>query len=74
MAKASRSTSVLPPQIAPRLLTIQQAAAYLGIRVWALRSLIWDGKLKPVQIGDSRRHLLAVEDLDSYIDAQRRVA
>jgi len=55
-------------------LTISQAAAYLGIRIWALRSLIWCGKLRPIQIGDSRRHLLAIEDLDRLIDEARKVA
>ena len=50
-----------------RLLTLPQAAGFLSTTVWALRGLIWDGKLPYVRLG--RRFLLDVRDLDELVDS-----
>jgi excisionase family DNA binding protein len=52
-----------------RLYTIPQAAEYLGRSPWAVRSMIWSGKLLAVR--DGKRLLLDVNDLDRWIEANK---
>jgi excisionase family DNA binding protein len=49
-----------------RLYTIPDAAEYLGRSPWAVRSMIWSGKLPAVR--DGKRVLVDVYDLDRWID------
>ena len=55
-----------PNVLAPRLLSQQEAAAYLGISYWTLRDLTFRGELPHVKIG--RRILVDRLDLDAYLD------
>ena len=56
-----------PPNVlAPRLLSQQEAAAYLGISYWTLRDLTLRGEVPHVKIG--RRILVDRLDLDAYLD------
>jgi excisionase family DNA binding protein len=55
-----------------RLLTVREAAAYLGVSRWSLREIEWAGKLKRVRIplsgdGGLRRVLYDRADLDRLI-------
>ena len=50
----------------PRLLSQQEAAAYLGISYWTLRDLTFRGEVPHVKIG--RRILVDRLDLDAYLD------
>lgn len=50
----------------PRCLNVEQAAAYLGCTVWAIRTLTWKNEIKAVTIG--ARLLFPKEELDRYID------
>lgn len=38
----------------PRLLSLRQAAAYVGVSYWLLRDYVIDGTLKPVRLPGSR--------------------
>ncbi len=65
--------AAIPPvapqqQIIPRLLTIKQAAEYTSSSYWAIRDLLVADILPHIVIG--KRHLIAREDLDSWIDKQ----
>lgn len=55
-----------------RLLTIPDAALYLGVSHWTLRDLIWDGKLPYLKLG--RRHMLDKHDLDAWIEREKTTA
>ena len=55
-----------PNVLAPRLLSQQAAAAYLGISYWTLRDLTFRGEVPHVKIG--RRILVDRLDLDAYLD------
>jgi len=57
--------------ITPRLLRVAEAALYLGCATWAVRTLAWERKLKPVMIG--RRLLFDKLDLDAFVDAQKNL-
>jgi len=71
--KVSRSTPVSIP-VEPRLLNVREAARYLCVAVWCLRSLVWEKQLTPVKIGASRRFVFDRADLDAYIERQKKAA
>ena len=50
-----RSNPTIQP-IVPRLLTIKQAAVYLGSAVWAVRGAVWAKELRACKIGRQVRH------------------
>ena len=54
-----------------RLYSIPEAGEYLGRSPWAVREMIWKGKLPAV--GDRRRILLDVNDLDHWIEVNKVV-
>jgi excisionase family DNA binding protein len=54
------------PTIVPRLLTVPQAAHYLNVGPWAIRSLHWEGTVRGIRIG--RRLLFDRAVLDAYVD------
>ena len=56
--------------IAPRLVTIKQAASYCSCSVWAIRDVIWSRELPACKIG--KRYLIDRGDLDRFIDARLR--
>lgn len=60
----------LQQPMAPRLVTIKQAAAYCSCAVWAIRQAIWSRELPACMIG--KRFLIDRADLDAFIDARIR--
>ncbi len=57
------------PQIRPRLLTVDDAARYLGRTKEAVQHMIASGKLKVVK--SDRRVFLDVQDLDLWIEKNK---
>lgn len=55
-----------------RLISVNDAITYLGIKRSGLYRLINDGAIPSVRIGG--RRLLDIHDLDAYIDQQKKVA
>jgi excisionase family DNA binding protein len=56
-----------------RLYSLKEAAVYMGISVWSLRRLIWNGLLPSVRGQGWRRVLVDVGDMDGYIDQHKVV-
>ena len=64
---------------APRLLSLQAAAAYCGLSAWTLRAFVIDGAVPVVRLPrpgrqqreDLRRVLIDRQDLDNWIDRHR---
>jgi excisionase family DNA binding protein len=54
-----------------RLYSLKEAAVYMGISVWSLRRLIWNGLLPSVQGQRWRRVLVDVMDMDRYIEQNK---
>jgi excisionase family DNA binding protein len=52
-----------------RLYSIPEAGQYLGRTVWAIREMVWRGKLPAVR--DGRRVLLDVKDLDQWVEVNK---
>ena len=62
------SSGLLPP----RLLSVRDAAAYLGgVSPWLIRRLIEEGALHPVKLAGARRVLLDRLELDALVAASR---
>ncbi len=55
---------------ARRLLSVTEAASYLGVSVWTVRSLGWNGEIPQVKIG--RRVLYDRPDLDAFVERSKR--
>jgi len=56
----------------PRLMTIKQASAYLGLTVWALRERIWSNQLPFIQWPGGRKIFLDRADLENFIVKNKR--
>jgi excisionase family DNA binding protein len=59
--------SVLPPTLAPRLLSREQAAAYLSVSPSKFDQLVDDGRMPRPRVID-RRRAWDIRSLDSAID------
>jgi len=50
-----------------KLLSMKQAAGYLHLSVSRMYSLIYEGKLKPIQRRKNSKILFSTQELDSYL-------
>ena len=55
--------------ISRRLLTVREAAQYIGRTESAVRELVWNGKLPHIRT--DRRVMFDIRDLDRWIDIKR---
>jgi excisionase family DNA binding protein len=53
-----------------RLLTLPEAAQYLGCTLWSVRELIWKGRLPYTRFG--KRFQVDRRDLDALVDREKR--
>jgi excisionase family DNA binding protein len=68
-SKKAQGTT-LPGHVIPkRLFLINEAAVYLGRSVWAVREMLWAGKIPFVK--DGRRTLLDIRDMDTWIESSK---
>jgi len=62
--------------VAPRLLGLEEAAAYLGVSDWTVRQLLWVGELPFVEVGSPGskrpRRLVDVRDLDAWVEIRKQ--
>jgi excisionase family DNA binding protein len=57
---------------ARRLWRTERAAEYLGVSVWTLRKLIETGELPVVRYKENAKFLVDLEDLDRFIERNKR--
>jgi len=55
--------------VTKRLMSIREAAEYLGRSTWSVRRLIWNGELPAVRAG-GRVHM-DVRDMDEFIERNK---
>ena len=60
-----------PPIGARRLIRLREAAQYLSLSTWKLRSVIQSGELPIVKYNDNAPWLLDMRDLDGWIDRHK---
>jgi excisionase family DNA binding protein len=58
------------PIVSQRLLTLPEAAHYLGCTLWSVRELIWKGQLPYTRFG--KRFQVDRRDLDELVDREKR--
>ncbi len=56
-------------KIEKRLYSIKEASIYLGRSVWAVREMLWKGKLPYIR--DGKRILLDIKDIDEWIEKNK---
>ncbi len=83
-SQGSRARSSGFPAVSPRLLSLQQAADYLGCSYWTVRDWVLAGLVPVIELpplrpreGERarktlRRVLVDREDLDTFIEARKR--
>jgi hypothetical protein len=54
----------------PRLLSMKDAAMYMGRTVWGMRELYWSKKIPMVQ--DGKKIYFDIEELNGYINRNKR--
>lgn len=57
----------------PKLLSLKQASQACGLTLWALRELVWKGKLPFIQFEGGEKIWIDEADLASYLQGQKRV-
>jgi len=57
--------------VAPRLLTLKQAAEWLGLSVWAMRERVWAGDLPVVRFSGGRKMFIDTKDLEAFIEENK---
>ena len=57
----------------PRLLPLKEAAAWLGLSIWAMRERAWAGQIPVVQFPGGRKMYFDIKDLESFISDNKRV-
>jgi hypothetical protein len=67
--RAAKNNSSTSSGLTPRLLNVQQAAAFLGTTVWFMRKLAWGKRIAYIHLG--KRLLFDVRDLESFIASQK---
>jgi excisionase family DNA binding protein len=67
---SARGVSRRPVVVLPRGMRIAEAAAYMGVSPWFVELKIRSGELPALKL--CRHYTLLREDLDEYLDAQRR--
>lgn len=73
MKKKSQSQSkAVVPNPNARLLSVQEAAGFLGVTVWFIRGLVWNKKVPHLRLG--RRFLFDRKDLENFIEQQKKEA
>jgi excisionase family DNA binding protein len=55
-----------------RLLTLKEAAAYLGRSVDSMRELIYSRSLPVIQLGERSKVWIDIIDLDAWIEQQKK--
>jgi excisionase family DNA binding protein len=64
--ESGRNTPRTALSLPKRLYTINEAAHYLGRSAWAVREMLWAGKIPYIK--DGRRVLVDIKDMDAWIE------
>ena len=67
--KAQRIYNPVSQGINKRLYSIKEAAVYLGRSIWAVREMLWAGKMPYIK--DGKRILLDINDMNNWIEKNK---
>jgi len=69
MTGQHRIANPLTDRPSKRLYSIPEAAVYLGRTVWAVREMLYNGKMPFIK--DGRRVMLDIRDIDAWIEKSK---
>lgn len=69
--KSKREAQRISNPVRPQLLTLKDAAIYLGLTDWALRERVWAGHIPFVRFPGGRKQYFHIKDLDSFIEENK---
>ena len=69
LMKAQRIENPVRQGLEKRLYSIKEASVYLGRSVWAVREMLWAGKMPYIK--DGRRILLDIHDMNKWIEQSK---
>jgi hypothetical protein len=72
IVEKSRAQGIVSP-MTQRLMTLKQAAQWLGLTTWAMRERIWAGQIPVVRFPGGRKMYVDTKDLDSFIQKNKEV-
>lgn len=67
--KAQRIQNPVSQKATKRLYSIADASIYLGRSIWAVREMLWAGKMPYIK--DGKRILLDIRDMDTWIEKSK---
>jgi len=67
--KTQRIANPVSQGLNKRLYSIKEASVYLGRSIWAVREMLWAGKMPYIK--DGRRILLDINDINNWIDKNK---
>jgi excisionase family DNA binding protein len=65
--KVKEAQGILNPLTVPRLMTLKQASAFLGLTVWALRERVWAGQIPFLKFPEGRKIYIDRQDIEAFI-------
>lgn len=69
--QAKRATESKHSALGPRLLPLKDAAAWLGLTVWAMRERIWAGDIPVVRFPGGRKMYIDTRDLEDLVQKNK---
>jgi excisionase family DNA binding protein len=71
--KGIKKAQGLQPNLVKRLLTLKEAAEYLGRSEWGMRDLIWSRTIPVVKMSGARKYYLDIHDLNVFVEKNKSV-
>ena len=71
--KASQKAQGIQNPMSPRLLTLKDAAQWLGLTVWGMRERIWAGDIPVVRFSGGRKMFIDVVDIEKFIENNKEI-
>jgi hypothetical protein len=65
---SKREAQRIASPVRPQLLSLKDAAIYLGLTEWALRERVWKGHIPFVRFPDGKKQYFHVKDLEQVIE------
>lgn len=69
--KKEKEAQRMSNPVRPQLLTLKDAARYLGLTDWALRERVWQGHIPFVRFPGGKKQYFHVKDLDAFIEGNK---
>jgi excisionase family DNA binding protein len=70
-SKGFRKGERIGSPVRPRLLTLKEASAMLGLSLWSVRERVWRGDIPVVRFPGGRKMFIDTADLEQFIERNK---